>query len=129
MSVPGCKLHRLHQTKSGCRWPMRNPPISSVPPLSASYRSGCWGSRGIQCRYASPEWPNKMIFGSAGHISDVAPLSAFGVQYSGTSAHDVTVNVDRINGVCDTYAVIVPEDISDIARIAFGTVVDKYLCR
>lgn len=70
-----------------------------------------------------------MIFGSAGHISDVAPLSAFGVQYSGTSAHDVTVNVDRINGVCDTYAVIVPEDISDIARIAFGTVVDKYLCR
>ena len=45
----------------------------------------------------------------------------------GASSHDVGVHIDRIDRVGDAHDVVCGEDVTDIARVALGTIADKHL--
>lgn len=60
----------------------------------------------------------------AGQI-DQAGVGAVRVGVAGVAGHDVGIDIDRIDGVADGDFVLVPENVEDVAAIAFGAVADE----
>ena len=69
-----------------------------------------------------------MVLCRAGQVGDIAPFPVF-PQFAGSSAHDIAVYVDRIDGVGHAHAVVPTQDLTDVAGVAFGTVVDEDFSR
>ena len=66
---------------------------------------------------------HKAVFLRTRHIGHIAPF-AVGLA-ARPSTHDVRVDVNGIDGVGDTDAVVPAHQLADVAGIALGTIVDK----
>lgn len=70
------------------------------------------------------QFRHKAVLFRTGQVGDVAPRAAF-LQHASSSAHDVAVHVDRIDGVGDGHAVVPAQQFADASRVALGAVVDE----
>ena len=67
---------------------------------------------------------HEIVFGCARHIVDVAPASV--LKHSGTTAHHVRIDIDRVYRVGHSDGVVPAYYLADVARIALCTVVDEH---
>ena len=97
--------------------------------LLAEGRSGrvIWIAKVDDVDAAAGQARDEVVLGRAGDIDDIAPTVVD--QCARTSAHDVRVDIDRIDRIGDADTVVVPEDVTDVAAIALGAIADKDLAR
>ena len=67
----------------------------------------------------------KIVLCRTRQIGHIVPFPVF-VQHPRTPAHDIAVDIHRIHRIGNGHTVVPAQQFSDVARIAFGSIADKY---